>query len=703
MQRLHQQHQLYSPEEAGQEEGASGAATAGEEAAAAAMVLPGLSLRQAGAVSVPQLQAAHDDAGRTAAVAGALVHLGQPVARAANLAEAATHPADAVDFGSARTNLPLADTVPDLVARHSLEGPTTPAAGAAAAQQAEVPVVWEAAAPVADPFANASTAAGAPDEGEARGAAAASAPPAIAGRHDGGSGALLVPEPLRTPLPGAADTSRAAVLPPGQALAAAESVAAPGCVPGHGHAAPVAVMPPPLPAGAGELPSLAGLVEAATADAHAAGSAAQQAELNPLPHLDALSELQPAAQEQHTHARGAPEPCPAPPQAPPPSQVPQPAAAAMLAAAAAATVGSGGCGVWHPPPPEAPAQGRGAVAGRSHPLALVLELEYAEAEGPGAVESDLAASGEVGDPDALWVVGDVEELAAEPGGRQHALLQPLQGAAWAQPAPPVAIEALAVEVAAGEELAAVTAGAAAARGEGVAQLQPQAASVAAMAGMLAGAAALGLTNAEDLMDEQPVGLVAALAQPPSPSTPERQQQQQHSVEVAASRSATSLASSAGAAAAATGRLPAALPKVRSPGSEQPSSRWSAASTASMSSVASVGDVSLPGGSGFGSGFGSTATSGFGSRGELLMQEGDEGPPSPSPTPQLLSRPGAQAATAPLTGALEHYGSEQLQLEGEGQGLPAIAGVYACMGPCGGGLTHCCYQGSSTRFSHKCLS
>jgi hypothetical protein len=63
-----------------------------------------------------EVRSALDVSARAAAVAGALVHRGQTVARAANLADAAQDPADAVDFDCARTNLPMADTVPDLMA-----------------------------------------------------------------------------------------------------------------------------------------------------------------------------------------------------------------------------------------------------------------------------------------------------------------------------------------------------------------------------------------------------------------------------------------------------------------------------------------------------------------------------------------------------------------------------------------------------------
>lgn len=58
----------------------------------------------------------HGYVSKAAAVAGAFVHIGQAVRRAANMAELAMDPADVIDFSSARTNLAVADTLPDLCA-----------------------------------------------------------------------------------------------------------------------------------------------------------------------------------------------------------------------------------------------------------------------------------------------------------------------------------------------------------------------------------------------------------------------------------------------------------------------------------------------------------------------------------------------------------------------------------------------------------
>jgi hypothetical protein len=123
-----------APEPAGLEAPAAAAASA---AAAQAPLSPGFggahervaAVAPLVATSAEEIRWAHDSAARAAAVAGALVHMGQPIARAANLADTAVDPADAVDFDCARTNLPLADTVPDVVASRAARRAAAAGAG----------------------------------------------------------------------------------------------------------------------------------------------------------------------------------------------------------------------------------------------------------------------------------------------------------------------------------------------------------------------------------------------------------------------------------------------------------------------------------------------------------------------------------------------------------------------------------------------
>jgi hypothetical protein len=177
-----------------------GPATADDEAAVSAAAPPEPEAPDTPgqlARSTPELLRAHDRAARAAAVAGPLVHLGQPVARSANLAEAAAEPADVVDFSAARTGggcapaaqggagapLPLPDTVPDLLAAaHKRAGGAPEAGGSWEEQGRREAEAWEAdrvkrggaaEAPAAHPLLGQSSLEGSPPPPPAPAAAAA--------------------------------------------------------------------------------------------------------------------------------------------------------------------------------------------------------------------------------------------------------------------------------------------------------------------------------------------------------------------------------------------------------------------------------------------------------------------------------------------------------------------------------------------------